>query len=134
MEIKLETPELAESAYKVFGSIIGERQVWEMMSLESQTPWMLVAQQARGLLESLEGNSFAHCGYEMMRLFLPSEERTNALALWNTLPERARLAWEAVARHLAALMDSDEVDSLESAEALWPAWYEKASKKVRARA
>lgn len=129
MEIKLEPLELARSAFKVFCLVMGQAEDWDRASLERQQPWLLVGNQAGGLLERLEGNSFAHCGYELMRLHLAPEERPGALTVWNTLPARARLAWEAVARHLATLLDSDEVTSLEEAEALWPAWAEKASAK-----
>lgn len=129
MDQKWSVEELAASSFKLFHAVMGDGCDWEKAALERQAPWLSVAKQSEGVLRSMDGCSYAHCGRELMRLMMQPEERTGALAMWNNMPERAKIAWEAVARHLWTLHDCDDPAGLEHREAFWARWAEEASKK-----
>lgn len=128
--LKLTEAELAETAFRVWRSIMGEGGasfVGKRESLEDypeavRDGWSRVGKQAENLLGALEGQPYERAGYHCMALYEGKETRQKSPELWAAMPKLARLAWEAVSRHLTMLLNSDEVDGLDEAEAMWPEW------------
>jgi hypothetical protein len=49
---------------------------------------------------------------------------------YDTLSDKEKIAWEAVTRHLATLIDADEIPDLRSLERSWAKWAEKRLKRT----
>lgn len=136
--LKLDPEQLAQSAFRVWQSITGGNASWvgqrpglDLMPADVQEGWARIGSYAEGLLARLAaegggsraGVSYREAGYHVMTLSLDRDRRKIARDLWNqAMGEQAQLAWEAVARHLAMVLNSDELGSLEEAEAIWPMW------------
>lgn len=113
--------DLAQTCFRTWHLAGGvTSQPWEHLSLESQMPWLRLAKRAEEVLTRMEGSNYQSVGEELMRLAQGEGE-------WRCSP-RDSIAWQGVARHLAALLDSDEIESGEDLlelEASWSAWGEK---------
>ncbi len=132
-QLKLDSQQAGESAFRVWRSVmaheagspggwVGEPPGLELMPEPCRRGWARLGQQAEGVLAQMVGASYQEAACRVMALYLDSSERPHAAAAWGALSETAKLAWEAVARHLTMLLNCDELTSLEEAEAVWPEW------------
>lgn len=121
------TPEdIANTCYRAWSHAWGGAvPAWETLALEVQVPFLRLARRAESALERLQGQSFSRVTEELMRLAFGEHEPSRT--------PRDLIAWEAVARHLVALIDSDELDSPEALgdlEGSWAPWGELRRSKV----
>lgn len=124
-EVKLTIEETAVSAFRVYALASGveEEPSWDALSDADQQRWFVLARKSEALLEELDGQSFVTAAMALAKVWSGSED------FWARLPYVMQLAWNAVARHLAACMDSDEIDTLESLERFWGEWARERSEK-----
>jgi hypothetical protein len=125
--LTLTEPELAASAYRVWKSVQGLPALPEREAPETQEGWLRLGRHAEALLEGAVEKPYSLAGFACMVLVLSKVSRQDAPGVWSKLPGQQRLAWEAVARHLAMVLKCDELESLEEAEAVWPEWAAKRS-------
>lgn len=143
--LKLTSEQLAESAFRVWLSLtngpsvdgsagwVGQPPTLDLMPAATQESWLRLGQHSEALLAQLAsrgggsraGVSYQEAAYHVMVLFLDKSERPAAQSAWAVAGEATRLAWEAVTRHLAMVLNSDELGSLEEAEAIWSEWASK---------
>lgn len=123
-ELKLSTEEMAMSAFRVFCYASGVAEPnWDHQSDEEQGRWLQMARRAERALESLIGKSYNQAARALCELW-----SDNPL-IYEGLAYPLQLSWNATARHLAAVIDSDEIDSLDATERFWGDWARERSKK-----
>ena len=118
-EVKLVPEEMAVSAFRTFCYCAGVEPDFDKLGDEEQGRWMALARSCERTLEELDGKSF--------------NIATEALAdIWGghkgfyeRLPRDIQVAWMGTTRHLATLLESDEIDSLDTAERFWGEWAQK---------
>lgn len=128
--LELPPDELALSAYRVFQAVmgvprrgfVGQDPGLDLLPDGERSGWERVGQQAENLLGGITGRPYWEAGRMVLTLWLGREDRQSVIAAWDGLPERERLAWEVVARHLTMVLNCDELQSLEQAEAHWAEW------------
>lgn len=111
----LEIPDVARSAhaaYRAAGGSLAPAE-WDGLSLDGQSVFLRLAKFGGGELTMLEGRPYAEVGAKL-----------RDLATRGAWPGEARegLAWEAVARHLTALIDGDDLADLGALEQSWGPW------------
>ncbi len=90
---------------------------WEHASDEEEARWQRVALHAEGLLLTLQGQRFDQIAPVLARSYWRDER---------PLTSAETLAWEAAARHLATLLDADEIpEDLAKQEQSWAEWAQK---------
>lgn len=101
--------DLAYSAYNLFAKMRGLQRTWEQMDGD-QAPWCEVAVLAINVIDLPESEtaSIDLSARELAEnLYNRYCEANVSPAMWGSLNSNERLAWEAVGRHLANLIDSD---------------------------
>lgn len=110
--------EIAQTTYRAWAHAWGAPvPPWETLSLEAQSTFLRLAKHAESAMTRLEGEGYTRVTDELMRLAHGEMEPSRS--------PRDLIAWEAVARHLATLLDSDEVEGPEALgdlEASWAPW------------
>lgn len=105
---------------------------WDGLSLEHQAPYLLLAKHGPALLESMEGRPWHEVAFALFHRVAPEgAEGVPVEALWAALPPACKLAWEACARHLAAICDQVEDVTLDELERSWAGWALERVKKLR---
>lgn len=116
--VTLGVEETAASCYRAVRAASGSTQgEWDALSLEAQVPFLRTARHGPALLERLEG-----AGWREVARAVFAEACPEAEGAWEALPEPYKRAWEAGARHLAALLDADDIDNVEGLENSWREW------------
>jgi hypothetical protein len=115
-ELKLGKDELAASAFRVFcyAGRVAEPD-YDKLGDDEQRRWMNVGISAERVLEELDGKSFERATEAIFHLFAPELP-------FSQIPVEIQWAWRATTRHLATILESDEIDSLASAERFWAEW------------
>lgn len=122
MALETLTPEeIAASAYRAFASAgnVEEPPVWENEGYEMQAAWHAVALAAMAELPDFNGQPVHKAARWLASIWSKGrleDERYNAL------PTQLKLCWEAVTRHLATVLDSDELTDLAGLERSWAEW------------
>lgn len=120
-ELRLNGDELAATLYAAAAAARGgDAPPWEHLAHGAATPYLLAARQGPLRLGAMDGESYAAAAAAMYQICTGGEG-----SAWDALPPRSRLVYEAMARHLAAVLDCDELDSLESLERSWGPWAER---------
>jgi hypothetical protein len=115
-ELKLNPEELAMSGFRVFCAANGVLEPdWDNQSDEEQGRWLHMAKKAERVLESLDGKSFDLASRALCELWADGK-------IYDGLDRGLQLAWNATARHLATIFNSDEIDTLEALERMWVEW------------
>lgn len=119
MEAVLDVGEIARSAFNVWkGDLPGD---WDRLSADEQAIWTIFAKRAPERLALLEGKPYSEAAAEVWAIFQRARGRPVTIQEFAHAAPLERLAFEAVARHLALLMDSDEADPAK-AEQMWIEW------------
>lgn len=115
--------QLAESAFRAFHSALGDSLTWDDASAEEEAVFERLGLTALAILEPQAGKSWpviADDLWRRTRRWLGHPE-----TVLTDLPLCQQLAWEALARHLAAVLDAgDELDNLGALESSWRGWAE----------
>ncbi len=121
MNVVLSPDELAGSCYRVFclASGMDSFAPWEHLSLEFQEPWLRMALAAEAVLVGCEGRSYAQAGCALAEAQCKGDEQLLNLALSGT---RNRTCYEALARHLMTLFESEKVPDVGTLELSWRDW------------
>lgn len=115
-ESGINVTELAESAARVFFTIVPKAQHWEC-----EEAWEAVANTAIEFDENGVEETSAWVATKMYVCF--AEEAGMDMLKFSTLSPRERVAWNAVGRHLAYLTgQSDQGENLGALEASWLNW------------
>ena len=119
----LTVEQVAASSYRVLQLLSEYTLGWGDLSSEMKKPWLSLAEKGEDIIEGLTGEPWSRVGKEIFSLWLAAAKPHDPNLTWEDLSPGARLAWEAVARHLAGLYNNDdEVDDLPELEAGWKNW------------
>ena len=122
----LSPEEMAASAFRAF-CFAGQVEVppsWEEESCENQDRWLRLAQKAQQGLLDFDGQPVKQAAAWLLGHWSHEEPGK----VWGLLPRGLQLCWEAVARHLNTLLDSDEVSDVGALERSWNEWAKERAK------
>jgi hypothetical protein len=127
LECGLDMEQVAQSACRVFCYVLGGPANWEGLSPEEQGAWLQLAKNSDAILTKHEGAHYQVAAQELFAAWVEAKfgEGTGSTLPWKDVPLIGQLAWQAVARHLHTLLDSDEISDLGAMESLWRPWAEK---------
>lgn len=113
--------EVALTAYRVFceASLLTQFPPLEEIPWDKQVGWQRLARLAEDTLLAHEGKSWVDAAKALATLYSGSEQ---ALASGGWEQARIQIAWQAVARHLAYLLDGGDIQDLEALELSWREW------------
>lgn len=94
---------------------------WDSLGHEDQAPFLKVAVRGPKAIEQLEGQVMPVVAFRMFALTIDDSQEM-AISLWRDSDPLLWIMWEAIARHLAFLVDSDELPSNDSSEERWGSW------------
>jgi hypothetical protein len=116
----LTVEEIARSAYNAcaHAAMVEDGPNWEGEGTDQQARWIYLARRAQEELPSFDGKKAP----EAARWLYEQWARDAGALDWEHLALRLRLCWEAVARHLATLLDSDELEDMAALEHSWGEW------------
>lgn len=108
--------ELAEATYNLMranAAHVGDQQApaaeWANLPIEEQLPWRLIAKKAPPMMEDWEGATFDVVAFNLFRLIQPPElEEGQAAEKYGQMHVLYHLMWQAMARFLHAVLDSEE--------------------------
>lgn len=119
-EIRMGVEELAASAYRAFcyAGSIQEEPSWEHLGLDQQAQWMNLARQAEPIFLQMEGKSYKEVAAKIAALWAG----VSGQAFYANLSKRMQLIWQAVVRHIMAILDSDDDQGPDLLERTWGEW------------
>lgn len=121
-DLKLNLEETAATCYRAWHyAAAWKQQPWDHLSLDEQSLWLRMAKSCERIMELSEGKSYADAGESLAKVHCGDRDVVYTVYTANS---RLKLAWQALARHLVTLMDSDDVESLDSLEQSWGPWAE----------
>lgn len=126
-QIQLSSDDLAQSLHRVFQVVLQqEAKPWEFLSYTDQAPFLQAARRGPLMLSASDGGSVQEAACRLARIGCAIIDDAGSWEqTWNNWPLALRLAWEAMTRHLNALIDADELPSLEDLERSWGLWAQK---------
>ncbi len=116
----IDTEIIAQSCAMAHRAALGLPRVpFDHISDDDEARWQRLAIKAEELMTSLEGQNFEQVAYAVARAFLRVEGVLS-------LDAKMQVAWGAVARHLAMILDSEEIPGdLQKQEEAWREWAKK---------
>jgi hypothetical protein len=113
----IDTDILGQSAAHAWRAAMGLSPLpFEHLSIEDEERWLRLGKNAEEFLGALVDARFNQVGMNLARLWARSSEPL-------TLKDKEQLAWEATARHMATLLDADQMPrDLEKLEQSWGPW------------
>lgn len=134
--IALEIRDLAQSCFRLMTKMAEldgadpeiTDKTWDQISSEEQAFWLNLSHKAAKTMLNLEGLPMLSVAKALFLLGVPQDE-SSLLSASNVYDNVAnplyRLKWEALARHIHALMDCEELRSAEESEQFFLQWYAK---------
>lgn len=82
---------------------------WDGLAFDKQSPWIFLATRGPRLLERLEGQKLSVVAFHVFEMTCSDDEKERADEIFNRdMGFKQQLMWEAIARHLFVLMDSED--------------------------
>lgn len=113
--ISLSLEEMAVSAAAAFGAAIGDGRSWDGLTMDEQDRWV---RSVKLLFDAMKEDELPapDVAYLLKEYWVNDDPALSALV------GRQMVAWEAAVRHLAALSDTDEIESAEDLKVLERSW------------
>jgi hypothetical protein len=120
MPQQMSIEDMASSAFRTFAFAgnVEEEPIWDHLSTDDQMRWRHLARQAEPVMLQLEGSPYRKVAEKLFLLFMRSED----VSVWESQEPRMKLIWQAISRHLAALLDSDDIEGPDHLERHWGEW------------
>jgi hypothetical protein len=113
----LDTEVIAQSCCMAFRAAQGLPRIpFEQVADEDEARWQRLALKAEEMMTSMEGMAFHQVGPTVAKTWMRESEtpKLTPSEFW---------AWQAVTRHLAMLLEADEIpDNLQAREESWKEW------------
>ncbi len=109
---------VAVSAYNAFCYAQGATPKFEHLSLEDTARWANLANKAEGAMAAFEGKPVDVAAAEVLKIW------SRGTMDFKKQPVPWQLYWSAVTRHLATLVDAEEIPDLAGLERSWREWVE----------
>lgn len=129
MELDLDVNEVARSLHSAWAhatrGLLGNDVPpisWDALPLEEQATFLAVASRGERIIERMEGQTLSQVGFALFQASRPNFEEEQNQEAWAAIGFLGQTMWEAIARHMAMLVDCDEVIDLEQAEGQWYEW------------
>jgi hypothetical protein len=107
----------AVSCYNVYAYAAGMTEPnFELLTEDSQSLWGRLATRAEILIDNGEGMKFHEIGK------LVAHDWSRGQIPWDQVTDKQKLCWEAVARHLAYLINAEDIPDLQASERSWALW------------
>lgn len=143
MELKLDVPEVARSLHRAWQHAnralllpLDDPAVqppsWDALSIEEQAVFLGVAARGERIIDRLEGQTLPEVAFALFSHATQQSDSDTAQQSWVAIGFLGQTMWEAIARHMAMLVDCDEVADLDQAEAQWYDWAKRKVAKLQA--
>ena len=117
--------ELGKSCWRLMAKMLNHHEPnvpprdWELLSPPEQESWLKVGMHGPAALEKMEGQPFVSVAESIFQIACTEDVRHRSAEIYHQImPPDFRLRWEIISRHLAALIDCDEIGSIDDLETM----------------